>query len=84
MIVPIYVLPTFLIKSSKYVLLILIIKYAVPSFLTGFILYGYSKLFYSRFNMLSEENLHDDDNIHTRMSSYDESVKPDYTENDDD
>eukprot|EP00347_Sterkiella_histriomuscorum_P008639 403344328 len=58
-IVPLYVLPLFLIKSSKYVLLILVIKYAVPSFLMGFTLYGYSKLLYKRFNLIQDESLND-------------------------
>ena len=58
-ILPLYVLPLFLIKSSRFVILILVIKYGVPSFLLGFVLYGYSKLVYKRFGLLSEESLTD-------------------------
>ena len=46
LIVPFFVSPTFYIKSSRHATIVLIIKYAVPSFLISFIFYGYSKYIY--------------------------------------
>jgi uncharacterized membrane protein len=45
-IVPIYVCPVFLIQSRRYILPIMLIKYVIPSFMAGVLLYGYSKTIY--------------------------------------
>jgi len=55
-VVPLYVCPVFLIKSSKFVLPIFFIKYALPTFLAGFLLFGYSKILYERFNLVNDED----------------------------
>ena len=51
----IFLPPLLLIASRNMVLPILLIKYAVPSFVIGFILYGYSKPMYQKFNLVNNE-----------------------------
>lgn len=45
-IVAVYVCPVYLIQSTRYVFLVLLFKYALPTFLIGVILFGYSKQIY--------------------------------------
>lgn len=56
-VVPLYVCPIFLIESKRYIFSILTIKYGIPSFVVGFLLYGYSKAIYERFNLMNEEDV---------------------------
>ena len=56
-VIPIYVCPVYLIESKKYIIAILTVKYGIPSFMIGFLLYGYSKLIYERFNLINEEDV---------------------------
>ena len=51
-----FVLPVFLIASRNMVLPIFLIKYAIPSFVIAFFLYGYSKAIYQRFNLVMDED----------------------------
>ncbi len=51
----IFLLPVLLIASRSMVLPILLIKYSVPSFLIGFVLYGYSKQIFQKFNLVNNE-----------------------------
>ena len=55
LIVPLYVCPVYLIQSSKYVVLVLFAKYGLPSFMTGIVLFGFSKLIYTKFALLQPE-----------------------------
>lgn len=57
LIVPLYVCPVYLIKSSKYVVLVMFAKYGVPSFLTALALFGFSKILYLKFGLLQPENI---------------------------
>ena len=52
----IFALPVFLIKSRSYILPIFLIKWAIPSFLIGNILFGYSKTVYAKFGLINEED----------------------------
>ena len=56
-IVPIFVCPVYLISSSRFVFAVLMVKYAIPSFIIGFILFGHSKTIYERFNLINEEEI---------------------------
>lgn len=51
----IFLPPVLLIASRNMVLPILLVKYAAPSFLIGFLLYGYSKQIYQKFNLVNNE-----------------------------
>ena len=51
----IFLLPVLLIASRSMVLPILLIKYSVPSFLIGFVLYGYSRQIFQKFNLVNNE-----------------------------
>jgi hypothetical protein len=51
----IFLAPVLLIASRNMVLPILLIKYSVPSFLIGFLLYGYSKQIFQKFNLVNNE-----------------------------
>ncbi|CDW89873.1 pap2 superfamily phosphatase [Stylonychia lemnae] len=77
LIVPLYILPIFLIKSARFVLLVLLVKYGLPSFLIGFVLYGYSKLLYKRFNLISDDMLNDSNvSFASRQESDEDDDKP--------
>ena len=52
----IYVCPVYLIASRQFVLLILLIKFGMPAFMTGFVLFGYSKLIFERFSVVNLED----------------------------
>lgn len=55
-IIPIYVCPLFLINSSRFLFVIMVIKYILPTFMIGFLLYGHSKVIYQRFNLVNDED----------------------------
>jgi hypothetical protein len=47
-IIPLYICPVFFIQSSKNPLLILIVKFGMPTFIMGLLLNGFSKTIYGR------------------------------------
>lgn len=51
----IFLAPVLLIASRNMVLPILLIKYSIPSFLIGLLLYGYSKQIFQKFNLVNNE-----------------------------
>ena len=53
-IVPIFVCPVFLIASRRFIFAVLAVKYGLPAFMIGFLLFGYSKPVYERFNLTNE------------------------------
>lgn len=55
-IIPIYICPVYFIRATRYPLIILLIKYALPSFIIGAVHFGYSKVIYNRFNLVLEED----------------------------
>lgn len=55
-VVVIFVCPLYFIQSRAYVIPILAFKYAIPSFVIGFLLYGYSKSMYAKFGLVNEED----------------------------
>lgn len=71
-IIPLYVCPIFLIRPNKFVLLILFVKYGVPSLIMGIMLYGYSKLVYQRYKLLNEEEIMDTDSNVSFLSQKEE------------
>ena len=56
-IIPIFVLPVNFISSIKYSLVVLMVRYGIPSFFIGLLMFGYSKKFYERFNLVKKEDL---------------------------
>lgn len=55
-IVIVFVLPEILIASRSVVLPIFLSKYALPSYIIGFLLFGYSKRVYQRYNLVNIED----------------------------
>lgn len=59
MIVPlflVFVLPVFFIGQKRWTLGVLLTKYASPSFLAGFLLFGCSKVIYAKFGLVNLED----------------------------
>ncbi len=76
LIVPLYVCPLYLISSSRYVVLILLVKFGIPSFISGYCLFAYSKLIYNKFGLIHEEELrHGDMSYNSEFIDNDESVQ---------
>lgn len=55
--IPIYVCPLYLIAPRRYVFIIFTLKYALPSFLITFLLFGHSKMIYERLGLIREDDV---------------------------
>jgi hypothetical protein len=56
-IVPVYVCPIYLIGATQYVFLVLLFKYALPTFGIAFLLFGFSKQVYQRFGVVNNDDM---------------------------
>lgn len=60
LIVPFFVCPSFLIESNSHIILVMLFKYALPSFGLGYVLYGFSRpLVYERMGLINKEDVSD-------------------------
>ena len=56
-ILPFYVLPVYFLNITNQPLIVLFLKFGLPTFALGLVLFGYSKLFYKKFNLIKEEDI---------------------------
>ena len=50
-------MPLYIIKDDFGVFPVMIVKFLIPSFLTGYLLYGHIKVLYETFGLLNQEDV---------------------------